>query len=295
MTDSMLGESTERMLHYRIHLLRVIFKACFSYKKIIKGIRNPRAVFDLFEIFLNANSAKLSLNEAYEINYRSLVALYSLSTNFHTLSFNNVYDEYGEQAKSNDCKELEKLFSYYGSDKAIAHDYHLIYSALLQLKRSQAARILEIGLGTNNINIRSNMGRYGKPGASLRAFRDWGEQFQVYGADIDLDILFTESRIETFFVDQTSTEALGDLAKRFEPNSFDLIIDDGLHNPHANLNTLNFALKLVKDDGVIVIEDISYSNIMFWQLVSTILREKYKCIFLTARPVEACVFIVIKK
>ena len=64
--------------------------------------------------------------------------------------------------------------------------------------------ILEIGLGTNNVDVVSNMGRDGIPGASLRAFRDYLINSKIYGADIDKSILFSEERIETYFVDQTN-------------------------------------------------------------------------------------------
>ena len=39
----------------------------------------------------------------------------------------------------------------------------------------------------------------GKPGASLRAWRDYFENALIYGADIDKNILFKENRINTFF------------------------------------------------------------------------------------------------
>ena len=61
--------------------------------------------------------------------------------------------------------------------------------------------LFEIGLGTNNINVRSNMGLDGKPGASLRAFRDY-LNINVYGADVDKGILFEEDKIKTYFIDQ---------------------------------------------------------------------------------------------
>ena len=52
------------------------------------------------------------------------------------------------------------------------HNYHLIYGSLFK-KNNKVKKILEIGLGTDDEKIISNMGRYGKPGASVRAFRDF--------------------------------------------------------------------------------------------------------------------------
>ena len=51
---------------------------------------------------------------------------------------------------------------------------------------------------------------------------------------IDRRILFHEDRISTFWVDQTDPNSLDALAAQLGDIKFDLIIDDGLHLPHAN-------------------------------------------------------------
>jgi hypothetical protein len=164
---------------------------------------------------------------------------------------------------------LKELFDQYGSDKGDTdHRYHLLYGALLA--STDASALLEIGLGTNNVNVVSNMGSRGKPGASLRAFRDYLPSAQIYGADVDRDVLFNEERISTFFVDQTdldSFSALGGVV----PAEFDLIIDDGLHSPNANIATLVFGLGRLKVDGYFLVEDISPDALPIWQLVSAAL------------------------
>jgi hypothetical protein len=144
----------------------------------------------------------------------------------------------------------------------------LLYGALLA--STDASALLEIGLGTNNVNFVSNMGSHGKPGASLRAFRDYLPNAQIYGADVDRDVLFNEERISTFFVDQTdldSFSALGGVV----PAEFDLIIDDGLHSPNANIATLVFGLGRLKVDGYFLVEDISPDALPIWQLVAAAL------------------------
>jgi hypothetical protein len=166
----------------------------------------------------------------------------------------------------------------------------LIYSWLLARKRQDKLNILEIGLGTNNIDVPSNMGLEGKPGASLRAFRDWAPNSSIFGADVDTRILFSEDRIRTFFVDQTSRDALRNLAASVPAGQLDLIIDDGLHNSEANLNTLLFAIPLIKEDGVIVIEDVGPSDLPFWQIVFGLFAPRYKGVFLDARG--GCLVIV---
>jgi hypothetical protein len=164
---------------------------------------------------------------------------------------------------------LKELFDRYGSDKADdQHRYHVLYGALLE--SADASALLEIGLGTNNPGVVSNMGSRGKPGASLRAFRDYLPDAEIYGADVDRDILFSESRISTFFVDQTDLESFSALGASL-PTEFDLIIDDGLHSPNANLATLIFGLERLKVGGHLLIEDISPDALPVWQLVSAAL------------------------
>ncbi len=176
---------------------------------------------------------------------------------------------------------LKTLFDHYGSDKANYHNYHLLYSWIIS-DRNSYLNILEIGLGTNNQDIVSNMGRMGCPGASLRAFRDYCPNANIFGADIDRGILFEEHRIKTFFIDQLDPCAISNFIDHID-NSFDLIIDDGLHSPNANLATLNFSLNLLRIGGWVVIEDISFDAIDLWSLVSAILPAGFKSYLFSAK------------
>jgi hypothetical protein len=164
---------------------------------------------------------------------------------------------------------LKELFDQHGSDKGDTyHRYHLLYGALLA--STDASALLEIGLGTNNVNVVSNMTSYGKPGASLRAFRDYLPGAQIYGADVDRGILFSEERISTFFVDQTDLDSFSALGAAV-PAEFDLIIDDGLHSPNANLATLAFGINRLKVNGYFLVEDIGPDALPIWQVVSAAL------------------------
>ena len=142
--------------------------------------------------------------------------------------------------------------------------------------------VLEIGLGTNNPSIVSTMGRAGRPGASLRAFRDFFPSAQIFGADVDRGILFVEDRIDTCYVDQTdqaSFAALSDLTG----GDLDLIIDDGLHAPNANLAVLLYALDHLSVGGWVVIEDIAADAVPLWQVVGALMPSAYACELLQAR------------
>lgn len=170
-------------------------------------------------------------------------------------------------------EQLGKLFEKHGSDKSNYHNYHFVYGCLL-FRPLQIRSLLEIGLGTNNTEFVSNMGKFGKPGASLRAFREFLPNAALFGADIDTSILFEEERIKTFFVDQVSTVAFENLTKQL-PDNFDLIIDDGLHSPDANIETMKFALPKLAVGGWFVVEDISLEALAFWQVVTALLPENY--------------------
>lgn len=169
---------------------------------------------------------------------------------------------------------LGELFIYHGSDKA-SHDrsYHLLYGPILK-RLAKPSVIVEIGLGTNNINVASNMGAGGKPGASLRAFHDFHPESKVYGGDIDTGILFNEPGIETFEIDQTDPASVERFISLL-PSPCDLFIDDGLHSTHANLNSLYFGLMAVKPGGWVVIEDIGEPAVVLWKIVCRILPDCY--------------------
>src|SRR3990167_6451910 len=123
--------------------------------------------------------------------------------------------------ESKESAELGTLLTKYGSDKATTHDYHHVYANILKTPST----LLEIGLGTNDVRIPSNMGADGRPGASVRAFRDFLPESQIYGADIDEECLFEEERIKTYPVDQLSSDSLNKLGEEIN-TKMDFVIDD---------------------------------------------------------------------
>lgn len=156
---------------------------------------------------------------------------------------------------------IGSLFAKYGSDKSVMHNYHLIYGSILS-SFENPPKILEIGLGSNNTEIASNMGAQGRPGASLRAFQEFLPNSIVHGADIDNTITVDQCTI--FHIDQTDPGTFAKIKEGGE-SRYDLIIDDGLHSPDANLFTLEFGLGCISDHGFIVIEDIIESALPIWQ------------------------------
>jgi len=171
--------------------------------------------------------------------------------------------------------KLRDLFDHYGSDKGNFHSYYKFYgNALQQMGVDKELTILEVGLGTNNPDLISTMGSQGKPGASHRAWRDALPNAKIYGADVDRDILFTEDRIETTYVDQLDYNTFDELDNTFGHPQYDLVIDDGLHALAANLNTLLYGLRHVKPGGYVVVEDIGSSlHQDNWKVIHDILSK----------------------
>jgi len=183
--------------------------------------------------------------------------------------------------------QLKRLFDHYGSDKATLHNYHYLYGRILSAPETVES-ILEVGLGTNNTDTPSNMGPAGRPGASLRAFCDHLPRAKVFGADVDRRVLFQENRISTFFVDQTDSTTVEALGKSL-PDDMDLIIDDGLHAPDANIAIMALAIPKVKIGGWIVIEDIAPASISVWQIISSLMPARFECSIVSA--VEGNLFV----
>ena len=168
---------------------------------------------------------------------------------------------------------LKAAFDSFGSDKSTGRNYHHLYGEILK-DTDAVSCVLEIGLGTNHLDVVSNMGAQGMPGASLRAFRACLPKAAILGADIDRRVLFQEERIGTFHVDQTDLASLEALARNV-PDAIDLIIDDGLHSPNANLAVLAFGLPKLKNGGWLVIEDIPERAVPLWRVVAALLPDAF--------------------
>ena len=76
-------------------------------------------------------------------------------------------------------------------------------------------------------------------------------------------------------MDQTSNGSLSEVKSALSrAGKFDLIIDDGFHDPHANVRTLKALFDLVAEDGTYVVEDVHETLIDFWKVISVHLPGK---------------------
>lgn len=136
-------------------------------------------------------------------------------------------------------KTLHEIGLHYGTDKASRHNYCNFYDEHLSPYRDKTFKILEIGV---------------KNGASLRMWRDYFHNSDIYGIDINPGSMFEDERIHTFIQDQGDEEGLKKFVEEHGP--FDIIIDDGSHNT----DHLDLSYQLFKDYPIFIWEDICVCN-----------------------------------
>lgn len=135
-----------------------------------------------------------------------------------------------------------------GTDKDTNHSYVEIYEQFLESILEKDGSLLEIGI------------RYG---GSIVLWNELLKNCRIFGIDTQ-DILHDNIReyvkdypkkITLEFRDAYCQETI-DHIKFIYPRGFDVIIDDGPHTEESQLRCIDFYLDLLKDDGVLVIEDI---------------------------------------
>ena len=169
----------------------------------------------------------------------------------------------------NTTTELCDIMIRNGSDKGGVgnwHNYTLVYDKLFNKLRQSSLRLFELGIGSNNPSIPSNMGVYGTPGASLRGWTQYFPNAMIFGADVDKDILFEDNRIQTFHCDQLDPVSICGLwSNNSLIDNFDIIIEDGLHTFEANVCFFENSIHKLKADGIYVIEDIAIKDVQLYK------------------------------
>jgi len=142
---------------------------------------------------------------------------------------------------------LENLFNKFGCDKAKKHHYHLIYQDRLASFKDKQFNLLEVGIFR---------------GESIKAWLEYFPQAQIYGIDIftrvkveDIDVL-QDPRVHWLKTDSTQAGVQFQMSSKWKDVQFDVVIDDGLHTPRANADTLKNIWPRVADRGQYFIEDV---------------------------------------
>ena len=144
---------------------------------------------------------------------------------------------------------LDKLGEIYRTDKIGTHFYTQHYSSHFDRFRNKDINLLEIGVGG-----------YDKPhkgGKSLRMWKKYFPEAQIYSIDIHDKSAHEENRINIFRGSQIDESFLNDVVQQM--GDVDLIIDDGSHiNSHV-ITTFKILFPKLKDGGIYVIEDTQTS------------------------------------
>lgn len=156
---------------------------------------------------------------------------------------------------SSSLTPLCELAKKYGTDKL--GFYTPIYDLILSGRT--VFKMLEVGIGTPE--AMKHVKGY-KPGASLRMWReyfmnDYGPS-EIYGIDINPNACAEAASegIKTFCMDSTNTDDIvAAVPKLMGGGRFDLIIDDGSHEPADQLKTFQNLFPLLVPSGLYIIED----------------------------------------
>lgn len=171
---------------------------------------------------------------------------------------------------NNKSNELNNLCKKHGCDKGYfkdykkfitwkPHNYTDLYYFLFSNKKLKIKNVFELGIGTNKV-FKDGLKRVSKPGASLRVWRDFFKNSNIYAGDIDPKTIFNERRIKTFIVDQFSSSSVKKMWKKIGVKKFDLIIDDGCHQFDGTINFFKNSINYLDANGFYIIEDIYYKD-----------------------------------
>lgn len=159
--------------------------------------------------------------------------------------------------------ELTRLCRETDSDKGSGnHIYTEFYGPLLNPYRQIFTNILEVGIGT---------------GGSLKLWQFFFPNAEIYGIDnlhygLSLpDHILSDPKLNIYLREAYDMNIIDELSK--SEIKFDLILDDGSHKPEDQLFFLNNYIKLLKEDGILLVEDV-YSLGVAYYLVENFMGDK---------------------
>jgi hypothetical protein len=167
--------------------------------------------------------------------------------------------------------ELTILAEKYGSDKcpSILHSYTPVYNNLFKEIRTTTKSVLEIGIGYFEM-MSEIVGDTYKPGASLRMWRDYFPNANIYSCDIVEKVVFQDERIHTWLANQRQPASLENLIKNIQEmgtETVDVIIDDGSHLITDQVISFITLWKHLSPGGLYIIEDVCHVFIGMLQTI----------------------------
>ena len=137
--------------------------------------------------------------------------------------------------------DMERLSVIYWTLKFHQHHYTDVYEKFMNPLREKNMSLLEIGVAQ---------------GASLRTFRDFFKNADIFGIDSYEESVLKEPRINAIVGDSTSKESCDQLQKLNKNKKFNIIIDDGSHFAEDQVRTFDIMWPLLSRNGLYFIEDI---------------------------------------
>lgn len=160
--------------------------------------------------------------------------------------------------------ELNEIMINYGTDKQeLIHNYVQHYNKYFEPHKEKKLKILEIGI------FRPDKNSTAVPGASLKTWRDYFSNSEIYGIDLGDFTDVNDDKIKTMIVNQelrngnSEWSGLNEMIKNFG-GDYDIIIDDGGHSMEQQQVSLGFLFKYLKPGGIFVIEDLETSYKWGW-------------------------------
>jgi len=149
---------------------------------------------------------------------------------------------------------LCKIAFKYGTDKCpqIDHPYTPFYYELMEGRRDLVRKVLELGIGT--IRNMAKVPHY-QTGASLKMWRDFFPNAQVFGADNDPEAMFEDDRITTVLCDERRVSDLVGLIN-ITGKDIDLFVHDAHHAGKRQIATCLTLMPLLDKEVIYIIEDV---------------------------------------
>jgi hypothetical protein len=154
--------------------------------------------------------------------------------------------------------DLPELARKWTTDKALY--YASYYEQLFGGRRESVKRLLEFGIGYPELMLKPAARAGARTyicGASLFMWEEYFPNAHIFAVDNREDILITSGRIQSFWADQSQDAVLRNLFRMFHPLKFDIVIDDGSHDPNDQIRTAKicFEFKMLAHNGLYIIED----------------------------------------
>lgn len=154
----------------------------------------------------------------------------------------------------NGLTPLCELGYKYHTDKCpqIKHAYTPYYFKLFNSRRKEIKKVLEVGIGY--YDTMRHISKY-KVGASLKMWKEFFPNAQIYGADIAPEAMMEAKRIKTFLMDERKEEDIKNLIKEIG-SDIDIVIDDAWHEQKEQAFLAKTMLPLLDSGVTYIIEDV---------------------------------------